>query len=205
MYSTILLVAGKSSRMGRMKALLPWSDSYLLKKQIEQIAHSISDEIVVVTGYQHKLINPGLIDISKKLNSLAQIKIVYNENYSSGKTSSIRKGLEHLASNSEGVAIVGVDQPVLTDTLNSLFSNLMGREIRIPVMGGKKGHPPVFSCAYFEELKQISEEHQGLRHVIKTNYEYVRMVEVDQPQVLLNLNDRDDYMLAISMGMDLYD
>ena len=48
--TSILLAAGISSRMGSIKALLPWENKTLIEWQIEKIQESGIQEIIVVLG-----------------------------------------------------------------------------------------------------------------------------------------------------------
>lgn len=50
--AAILLAAGLSSRMGQLKALLPWKGRTLIQYQIEQMKQAKINEIVIVLGYQ---------------------------------------------------------------------------------------------------------------------------------------------------------
>ena len=50
MYTAILTAAGYSSRMGNMKALLPWHGTSLILHQISILRSAGCEEIVVVVG-----------------------------------------------------------------------------------------------------------------------------------------------------------
>ena len=48
--SAILLAAGESKRMGKPKLLLPFGDSTILEKTVDNILNSNADEVIVVLG-----------------------------------------------------------------------------------------------------------------------------------------------------------
>ena len=68
--SAILLSAGESSRMGRLKALLPWEGSTLIQYQINALRKAGASEVVVVGGYKSDQIlseiqdQPGVVAIA---------------------------------------------------------------------------------------------------------------------------------------------
>jgi len=74
--TSILLAAGISSRMGSVKALLPWENKTLIEWQIEKIKESGIEEIIVVLGSNAE-------EIQNKINNL-DISIVLNPDYEKG-------------------------------------------------------------------------------------------------------------------------
>ena len=86
-FTAILLCAGKSQRMGEMKALLNWKDSTLVKYQVATLIDSGAEEVIVVLGHNAELLMPEIKD-------LARVRCVINEDYDLGKTTSIKVGLK---------------------------------------------------------------------------------------------------------------
>lgn len=203
----ILLSAGKSSRMGELKALLKWGDSTLIEKQVRHIVASGVSQIVIVTGYGRERLSPYLEKLQEVYGDQLKFSIVHNDYFEDGKTSSIRLGISSIYDprNVHGIAIIGVDQPVRLETLNYLYKKLNVGDILVPSYRGKKGHPPVFSSLYMHSLSQINEEQQGLRQVIRAYSARVRVIDVLEPQVLLNLNHVKDYEEARQKQLDQYD
>lgn len=204
MNSAILLAAGKSTRMKRLKALLPWGDTTLIERQVEEIARSKMEELIIVLGFKDTLILPRLMKMKQRFEDQIKIKIINNQEYELGKTTSIRQGMNSLSSKSKVVAIIGVDQPVLAKTIDYLLSDLFDMQIKIPVYKGKKGHPPVFTASFYSDIKAINEETEGLRYVVRKYSRYVETVNVDKEQVLLNLNREQDYQYAKENQLDSY-
>jgi molybdenum cofactor cytidylyltransferase len=204
MFSSIMLAAGESSRMGSLKALLPWGETSLIEAQIEQIAKSQIGELVVVIGYQYEQLEPKLILMKNRFKHELNIAIMINSDYESGKTSSIRTGMTGISNQSKGVVILGVDQPVRTRSLEQLLSGLEEKAIHIPLFEGKKGHPPMYSRSYYHELGNVSEKNKGLREINHNHPNHIQFIEVHEPQVLLNLNTVEDYIRAKEQGLDSY-
>ena len=99
----LLLSAGKSSRMGFTKALVDWHNQKLIQFQVETLLGSGCNNIFIVLGHEKEKIIPYI----QKENT----KIIYNENYKKGKSSSIIKGINNINKNTNNLLIIGVDQP----------------------------------------------------------------------------------------------
>ena len=61
-YSGILTAAGYSSRMGSLKALLPWKGTTLIRHQVSALRDGGCREVVVVVGYRSQDIRSELSD-----------------------------------------------------------------------------------------------------------------------------------------------
>jgi molybdopterin-guanine dinucleotide biosynthesis protein A len=94
----IVLCGGRSSRMGRAKALLPWGGQTLIANAVE-ILHRCVDEVVVV----------GSTDI--ELPSLDAV-VVRDREPGRGPLSGIREGLEHMSA--DLAFVCGTDTPLLS-------------------------------------------------------------------------------------------
>ena len=86
MISAIILAAGEGKRIGSTKALLNWGNENLINYQINSLSHERITEKIVVVGSESEKV--------KKSISKNEIKIAENNNYLSGKTSSIKKGID---------------------------------------------------------------------------------------------------------------
>ncbi|MFD1360450.1 nucleotidyltransferase family protein [Lentibacillus salinarum] len=186
--STILLAAGFSSRMGKLKALLPWQGIPLIQYQIEQMRKAGVNEIIVVLGYRAQLL--------QRIVSPFDVKTVINENYSEGKSSSIRKGASHIKHNAKGIFVSAVDQPVPSNTLQKLMKHLnITQDVAvIPVYHEKRGHPILFNGTIRNDLLAVNENTKGLRHVIQKYHKRIAYLKVNDPTILYNFNKLNDYM-----------
>lgn len=202
MHAALLLAAGKSSRMGRLKALLPWESSTLIAWQVSQLVQAGVEELVVVTGYAHGTLTPYLEELKTHYGRQITWTVVFNAHFETGKTSSIRLGAETLQHPGKitSLTVVGVDQPITTRTVTTLYDHLQEGDILIPAFKGRKGHPPVFSRQYLPAIRHVTEQGEGLRQIMKHNEKKVRIIEVPDSQVLLNLNTPSDYEKAMDVG-----
>ncbi|OZU87820.1 hypothetical protein CIL03_14025 [Virgibacillus indicus] len=193
--SVIVLAAGFSSRMGRLKALLPWQGIPLIQYQIEQMQKAEINEIIVVLGYQAKRI----YEVIEHYN----VKTVFNEHYEQGKSSSIRKGAASVNDDAEAIFVSAVDQPVSSSTLKDMTNCLKLTETRgvIPVYKGKRGHPVLFHGSLKKDLSDVKEKTMGLRNILGKNDGQITYLTVDDPSILLNFNKPDDYNNRMQGGL----
>jgi len=211
--AAILLAAGESSRMGTLKALLPWGEATLLEYQAAQLRASRCSEVVVVLGHEAGRLRAVLGLEREGPNPLAPLApsghlrpagvggtgcgaltAVHNPDYRLGKTTSIRAGVAALSPETTAALVLAVDQPRPAWLLNRLVAEQerTGAPIVVPAHAGRRGHPPVFAASLFPELLALSEERQGLREVMSRHAAEVHVVEVDTPLVHVDLNRPED-------------
>ncbi|WP_096435144.1 nucleotidyltransferase family protein [Alteribacter populi] len=192
-FSAILLAAGKSTRMGRLKGLLPWMGKTLIEYQLDQLTHSKIEDIVVVLGHRAEQYKPILKPY--------KVKIIVNEDYHDGKSSSIRKGIKGTEPHSKGIFIAAVDQPVPFTVFDSvaLHQEKYDSMITVPFYNGKRGHPVLFSKQLKGALLNVNEETFGLRKVMADNKNQVSDVHVREHAITLNLNTIAAYEQALKM------
>jgi molybdenum cofactor cytidylyltransferase len=113
----IVLAAGASSRMKQPKQLLEFEGKTLLRRAALTAIESVCNPVIVVLGANFE-------DTKKEIEDLP-VEICFNENWQTGLSSSIKKGLEKLSeTNSEISAAVLMlcDQPLIEVTaINKIF------------------------------------------------------------------------------------
>jgi molybdenum cofactor cytidylyltransferase len=189
--SAILLAAGESTRMGHQKALLPWKGRTLLQHQVATLLEAGVSEVIVVLGYRAERLRP-------LVEAFSGAKAVLNLRYRSGKSSSVRAGLRRLDPRAEAILVLAVDQPRSLAVVRAMVRahHQGGASITYPSYGGKGGHPILFSATLTPELLRVRESRLGLREVVKRHRPEVRRIELDDPDVLLDLNRPQEYQEA---------
>ncbi len=189
--TAILLAAGKSTRMGSLKGLLPWGGKTLFEHQLMSLEKSLIDEIIVVVGYQ--------AEHFMKITKEHAIKTVYNQHFQSGKCSSLLTGLRTLESGSDSILVVAVDQPTSFEVINRMLESLSKSEdkIAVPLFNGKRGHPVLFSGSILEDLLSIKEETLGIRSVFQKYKNSICDVPISDCLIQLNLNTPEEYETAL--------
>lgn len=197
--AAILLAAGESSRMGQPKALLPWQGRSLLEHQVGALAAGGADRVIVVTGHHARRLCP-LVD------GLKGVTCVHNPNYSAGKTTSIKAGVEASREDRPHTYLMlNVDQPRSADTIRILLeAHRPGSALlTIPTFRGKGGHPIVIDSSLFDEMLAIDEETQGIKAVTLRHAEQTQRVALDSPEVLWDLNTPEQYRDALAGKLEL--
>jgi molybdenum cofactor cytidylyltransferase len=186
----LLLAAGESTRMGDLKALLPWDGRPLLRYAVDQLLASPVERVAVVLGHRGP-------ELRALLPADERLLAVDNPDYHRGKVSSILAGLGALPAGRD-VMVLGVDQPrpaaLLTAVVREHGRN--GASITVAAFEGRRGHPVLFAPALRPELLAIREETAGLRAVLRRHEAEVRLCETGTPLALINLNTPADYEAA---------
>jgi len=193
----ILLAAGESRRMGQLKALLTWQGDTLLGSQVSSLLQAGIQQVVVVLGHEQEKLLP-------LLEARDRAVPVFNPDYRTGKTTSIKAGIEAVlgnrqAADAQTLVLLNVDQPRTAETITTLLSKHESSDclITIPAFQGKGGHPLILDCSLLPELLEIAEATQGIRAVVKKHEDRIQRVEMDTPEVLWDLNTPEQYQVAV--------
>jgi molybdenum cofactor cytidylyltransferase len=187
----ILLGAGESTRMGRLKQLLPWDGEPLIAWQVRQMQEAGADEVVVVLGHAANEIRPAVP---------ATARVVVNESYREGRASSLRRGAEAVAEPVGAVLILSVDQPRPSWIARTLIERWHQDPAPIisPRIAGHHDHPVLIDGSLLPELRAVSEETLGLRAVTERHSPEAASVSIDNAEVAVDLNTPADYEAALA-------
>lgn len=122
----IILCGGRSSRMGRPKALLPFGTETLLERMVG-ILGSVCHEVVVVAAAGQAL--PTLPSI---------VKVAWDEQPEIGPLEGLRAGLNAVDSEPQCAYATGCDAPLLVPAFVLRMSELLGEhQAAAPVVDGR--------------------------------------------------------------------
>jgi molybdenum cofactor cytidylyltransferase len=190
----IVLAAGKSSRMGRPKALLPVSPGG--ETFLEHIAHVLLDggveDVIAVIGSDAAVIRAAM-----PLQRTMRARFVENPDYEQGQFSSLLAGLR--AADRPGVRAVLVtlvDVPLLSSaTVRAVLHAYRasgGAPIVRPTKHGRHGHPVIFDRRLFEELRH-ADAATGARTVVRAHDGEAWNVDVPDIGAFISIETADDY------------
>lgn len=187
-YSIIILAAGKSSRMGKPKQLLPFKGKTLIENAIDAAKESAIGEVVLVLGANSKNI---LEQIDQE-----NISVCVNANWQQGVASSIVKGLQiSMKTNPElkGVLIMTGDQPFVTaDLLNKLI--LKYENTRLPIIASTfkdtMGSPAFFDKSLFSKLLELKGD-VGAKKIIMQNKNSTACIPFQKGEI--DIDTQQDY------------
>lgn len=144
--------------------------------------------MIVVTGHQRDKVEAALKGLD--------VQIVHNPNFADGLSTSVKTGLSAVPQSSDGAIVCLGDMPQvranLIDKLLDAFDPERSALVVIPVIGGKRGNPVVWSRRFFPELMALDGD-VGARNMIARYAEAVAevpfadtaaLVDVDTPEAL---------------------
>ncbi len=175
--SAILLAAGKGSRAGRFKPLLPWNDESFLSKVFRSMKEAgVFREIIVVTGFQSDRLQAELRTIGADS--------VFNPEFEMGMHRSIKLGLRTLSPGWSGALIAHVDQPQLeADDYAKIvraFQNSTQSLVR-PCFKGRPGTPAILGFKYLDEIEAEPDVDRGCAYLFERHFSDLLSVEMDNP------------------------
>jgi molybdenum cofactor cytidylyltransferase len=185
--AAIILAAGRSTRMGGPNKLLAeLNGKKLVRIVAEQALASKASPVIVVTGHQADEVEAAL----KGLN----VKFVRNPDFATGLASSVKAGVNAVPETADGAVVCLGDMPLidakLIDRLVDAFAPDRGSLIAVPVAGGRRGNPVLWSRRFFSELMALDGD-VGARHLIARHMEAVTEVEVEGKSAFLDIDTPD--------------
>ena len=182
--SALILAAGKSSRMGDNKQLLPLKKSTILRSVIENALDTQAKEVCVVLGADADLIKKNIQDLP--------VKVVLNKNYEKGLSSSIIAGMEHV-NEADAVLIILGDQPLISSNYwDYIISASKNHPLKIMASnyGGFKGVPALFPKKYFKELFKLKGD-SGAKQLLNSIQD--KVITINSPVDLSDIDTPEDY------------
>lgn len=183
----IVLAAGRSSRMGKIKQLLPVKDTFLLQEVLNECSKLQKTDLYVVLGANFELISNRLCP---------KISIIKNDQWEFGLSTSIRSALIYFEQNKleyDAVLISLGDQPLINIKLyNHLINNYLNNEKNIVCTQYREdlGVPAIFDKKYFSSLKGL-EGDKGAKIILSKLKPDV--LAIDANNLLIDLDTEEDY------------
>ena len=187
MIAAILLAAGRSTRMGAFKPLLPFGERTVIEACVSYLLEGGVEEIIVVVGHRAAEVRERLAQ--------TPVKFAVNAQPQSEMGVSIARGVESVSDKAEAVLIALVDQPAvppevvrrLTDERQRVSASLL-----IPTHEGRGGHPVLIDVKYRDELLKLNPE-RGLRAFFEKHRAEVSRLAVSSQYIARDMDTWDDY------------
>ncbi len=189
--AALILAAGESTRMGRLKQILPWDGLPLVAWQVQQMRIAGAQEIVVVLGHAADEIRPSVPP---------DVGVAINHAYKDGRATSLRCGAEALSPSVEAILILNVDQPrpawisrLVLDRWRQTHAPIVS-----PRFAGRGGHPIVVDGSLLSELREVDEATLGLRAVTVRHAEASVELAITNAAPNVDVNTPDEYAAALA-------
>jgi molybdenum cofactor cytidylyltransferase len=174
--------------MGENKLLADVRGKTMIRGVVEACLQSKADLVVVVLGHEEQAVRGALEGL--------QCRLVVNENYESGQSSSLKKGLAEVQGEVDAILVTPGDIALMSPRfMNSVIEEYLERDGKIVVAShrGRSGHPILIDGSLFDEVARVDEASFGLKAVVNAHFSEVRRVEVDSRDVLLDVDTKNDY------------
>ena len=176
MITAIILAAGMSTRMNKVKQTLVLGSKPILQHVIDNIKNSMIDNIILVLGYKYN-------EILEKLD-VSGINVNINP-------------IKNLSKDCTTFLIFLGDQPLFNNNLiNKLISSHTKHKskITVPIYDNMQRNPIVFDFSLRNELLNISGD-KGAKQIL-TKHEILK-IKINIPEVFLDV-DIDSDIINIS-------
>ena len=148
-------------------------------------------------GYEKEIIE-NLIGNNDK------IKFVYNKEFKSGVSSSIKTGLNHICKNTEAFFVCLGDMPNVNQNIynklikarykyNKKLKREHKKEIIIPTYEGLEGNPVLFSKFMKEKIVNIKGDY-GAKEIIELNKKKVLNIPCSSKGITLDYDTQEDFV-----------
>ena len=194
----VILAAGEARRFGACKQLALFHTKPLLQHVIDAALPLRPTRIVVMTGKYHEA-----IAAANDEGVVTGAELIYNPDWSSGMSSSIRFGCELLYDDCDQLLVLLADQVLVsTSELETLIAQAVDGSSACAGFSGTVGPPAVFSRAWYPDLLTLNAEN-GAKKLLTDPAKQVTIVpmksagwDIDSKDDLERLSDVSSYIFG---------
>jgi len=182
----VVLAAGRSTRMGRSKALVALDGETLLERAVRVLLEGGCAGVVAIVRAED--------EAAARLASAAGARVVVNGNPHAEQVDSLRLALRDLPDDAAAAAVLPVDVPfVRPATVARLIAAFRAGTALVvrPMYRGEPGHPTLFARALFADFAARELPH-GARTVIEAHAADTLDIEVEDPGVAQDVDTPED-------------
>lgn len=180
--AAILLAAGKSSRFGANKLMHPLNGRALALHSAASLKAACPDALAVVS--------PG--SPLKALLEAQGMTVVVSERAHEGMGESLKSAVESTR-DADGWIVALADMPFIRPDTHSRIAQALedGAAIAAPAYRGERGHPVGLSNRFLDELLALNGD-AGARFIIKSHVDEIKLIDVDDPGVVKDIDTPAD-------------
>lgn len=180
--AAVVLAAGRSTRMGAQKLLLPVDGRPMVRRAVDAAVGSRAARTIVVVGHEADAVRQALAG--------APVVVAANADYEAGMSTSLQVGLRATPGTCDAVIFVLGDQPYVTSALlDEMIDRFVstGAAVVRPVVGGRPANPVLMSAALFPEVLEQRGDVGG-REIVERHAGEVSLISVDDPRVCVDVD-----------------
>lgn len=179
----VVLAAGGASRLGLPKQLLEWKSEPLVRHAVHTALQAGLSPVIVVTGAYGDMVNNVLGDLP--------VRLVHNQNWQAGQSTSMQAGLSALQQNTGAVVFMLADQPqVPVDLVRGLIAYHCQTlaPVVAPIVDGQRANPVLFDRTTFHDLYRVEGDVGGRAIFSKFPVAWLPwhdlslLLDIDQPE-----------------------
>jgi len=181
--SAVILAAGKSTRMGQQKMLLPWGNTTVLGKVIQTLQAAEVEDIVLVTNSV----------IAKEVTSY-KVRVTLNDE--GEMLNSVQLGLSAQKPSAEAALICLGDQPQMeAGCVRQVCDGFREGKSRlvVPSYQMRRGHPWLIAKELWGEILRLRPP-QSMRDFLNAHSDEIFYMECASPATLQDLDTPADYL-----------
>ena len=199
--NAIILAAGRASRMGVPKVLLPAGRGHtLLSRVLHTALRSVDGQVTVILGREVALCR---VEIERSLKGQpqyqARVTTAHNPHYAQGLSTSLRAGVRSVLESgpSEGTIVLLADQPAFSETqardLIQVFRERRSDTLAVAAAeNAQQRNPVIFSVDLLPELLDVGGD-KGAREVLKRYETKVETLELGSGPWVVDTDDWPTY------------
>ena len=193
--AAVVAAAGRSTRMGAPKQLLPWQGATVVGTVVDNLHQAGAGPVVVVVGHEAEAVAAALAG--------KPVQIVANPAYRTGEMlASHQAGLRRLIDAATppqalplGALLALGDQPhIPAGAIRSVVEQALAtpQRIVIPSYNMRRGHPIYLPAALWDEALALGAD-ETLRTLLNRHAGDIRYVDSQTSAVLHDIDTPDDY------------
>lgn len=182
--AAILLAAGAGRRFGGDKLLHPLEDGVAIAAHAARNLLAVTPEVIAVVRWG----DFPLYDMLEQEGC----HVTMFQGASRGMGASLAHGIAQ-ARGADGWVVALADMPrIAPATIRAIAAALEeGAQIAAPTCKGERGHPVGFGASLRDELLALDGD-QGARSVLERHCDAVKLVECNDPGILLDIDRKSD-------------
>lgn len=194
--AAIILAAGKASRMGTLKQLLPIGEKALLERVIDLTVQLNVTQIITVIGHESA-------EIKRQINIKdPRFEWAENKNYRIGQSTSLQYGMKQINESIHHVMVFLGDVPfVKLATVKKIYETGLRLAAETdesfvirPAYANELGHPVFFGHVNRDLFSPLTGD-VGAKHIIRQMKRHIKL-EVADAGVLHDIDTPEDYIRA---------
>jgi len=172
------------------KLLLPFRGKPVIYHVLKEMLNSQLEPVLLVLGYESEKV----IEAIRELKHHPKLQIIFNEQWASGRASSVKAAIEQLPEDAPGALFLPGDMPLMKHRLIDLVAKTFceSQKLCFPLFKGEKGHPVAFPKALLAELAELTGDTSGFE-LVKKHWDEAVKLPLEDESTQFDLDTLEDY------------